>query len=309
MTLRLAEMVDRDDSPSFREVRFGRAEMQEIRYASLLHDFGKVGVREEVLVKAKKLYPGELELVKQRFAFVRKAREHQQSERKLRYLLEKGREEFLARQADFQRVLDEELRELDEFLIFVTDCNEPTVLREGNFARLAQLAERQFVDETGQVRPLLTEQEVKLLSISQGDARRSRAAPDRIACDSHTQFLAPDSLDQRHQKYSIDRLGAPRKTRQHGYPGRLSASEIPVQPKMMTIADIYDALAAADRPYKKALPWEKALDILVDEAQKGLVDAELLGYSAPPKCTAWRRSVELEHAAPENKIQSSLHLP
>ena len=90
MTLRLAEMVDRDDSPSFREVRFGRAEMQEIRYASLLHDFGKVGVREEVLVKAKKLYPGQLELVKQRFAFVRKAREHEQSERKLRYLLEKG---------------------------------------------------------------------------------------------------------------------------------------------------------------------------------------------------------------------------
>jgi len=277
MTLRLAEMVDRDDSPSFREVRFGRAEMQEIRYASLLHDFGKVGVREDVLVKAKKLYPGQLELVKQRFAFVRKAREHEQSERKLRYLLEKGREEFLARQVDFQRFLDDELRELDEFLIFVTDCNEPTVLREGNFARLAQLAERQFVDETGQVRPLLTEQEVKLLSISKGTLDDH----ERLQIESHVthtlNFLRqipwtkdikniPSIASAHHEKLDST-----------GYPGRLSASEIPLQSKMMTIADIYDALAAADRPYKKALPWEKALEILAAEAQKGLVDAELLG--------------------------------
>jgi response regulator RpfG family c-di-GMP phosphodiesterase len=69
----LAEAVDRADGGVFRDIRFSRAEMKEIRYASLLHDFGKVGVREEVLVKAKKLYPLQLELVKQRFAYARKA--------------------------------------------------------------------------------------------------------------------------------------------------------------------------------------------------------------------------------------------
>ena len=139
------------------------------------------------------------------------------------------------------------------------------------------MAERQFVDETGQVRPLLTEQEVKLLSISKGTLDDH----ERLQIESHVthtlNFLRqipwtkdikniPSIASAHHEKLDST-----------GYPGRLSASEIPLQSKMMTIADIYDALAAADRPYKKALPWEKALGILVDEAQKGLVDAELLG--------------------------------
>src|SRR5437667_2560125 len=57
LTVALAEAVDRADGGEFAELRFSREQMKEIRYASLLHDFGKVGVREEVLVKAKKLYP------------------------------------------------------------------------------------------------------------------------------------------------------------------------------------------------------------------------------------------------------------
>jgi HD-GYP domain-containing protein (c-di-GMP phosphodiesterase class II) len=44
----------------------------------------------------------------------------------------------------------------------------------------------------------------------------------------------------------------------------------------MTIADIFDALAARDRPYKKAVPPDKALDILVQDAKAGQVDTDLL---------------------------------
>lgn len=276
MTLRLAEAVDRDDSPPFREVRFGRAEMKEIRYASLLHDFGKVGVRESVLVKAKKLYPEQLELVKQRFAFARKVRELEQSERKLRYMLEKGRDEFLARQSDFQRELDDEMRELDEFLAFVLRCNEPTVLREGNFARLAHWAKRQFIDETGRLRPLLTEEEVGLLAISKGtlDDRERRQIESHV---THTlNFLRQIPWTQEIRNVPSIASAHHEKLDRTGYPARLSASEIPLQSKMMTIADIFDALAASDRPYKKAVPPEHALDILFDEAKRGLVDGEIL---------------------------------
>ena len=52
-----------------------------------------------------------------------------------------------------------------------------------------------------------------------------------------------------------------------GYPRKLSGDEIPLQSKMMTIADIYDALTAWDRPYKKAMPAERALKILGFEAK------------------------------------------
>ncbi|MEK7838036.1 MAG: GAF domain-containing protein, partial [candidate division NC10 bacterium] len=66
LTVALATAADRAGDGPFREVRFSPDEMKTIRYASLLHDFGKVGVREEVLVKAKKLYPGHLEVITQR---------------------------------------------------------------------------------------------------------------------------------------------------------------------------------------------------------------------------------------------------
>ena len=276
LTVGLAEAVDRADSQAFRDIRFSRAEMKEIRYASLLHDFGKVGVREEVLVKAKKLYPRQLELIRQRFAYVRKTLEHEQSERKLGYLLAKGRAEFQSRQAEFQSELDAQLSELDEFLEFIVRCNEPTLLREGNFARLAELAARQFIDPAGQLQPLLASSEVKLLSIDRG----SLDDDERLQIQSHVthtqSFLRqipwtkeikniPEIASAHHEK--LDGTG---------YPRSLAASAIPFQSKMMTISDIYDALSANDRPYKRAVPWERALEILHDEAKLGLLDGDLL---------------------------------
>jgi HD-GYP domain-containing protein (c-di-GMP phosphodiesterase class II) len=276
LTVGLAEVVDRDDSSRFRDIHFSRTEMKEIRYASLLHDFGKVGVREEVLIKAKKLYPMQLDLVKQRFAYARKTLEHEQSERKLAYLLEKGREDFLARQAEFQSELEERLRELDEFLDFVMRCNEPTVLREGNFERLSEFATRQFVDSRGQCTPLLTPQEVNFLSISRGnlDERERRQIESHV---NHTlSFLSQIPWTREIKNIPAIASAHHEKLNGTGYPYNLPASEIPFQSKMMTISDIYDALSATDRPYKKAVRSDQALDILFNEAKQGLVDHELL---------------------------------
>lgn len=61
-----------------------------------------------------------------------------------------------------------------------------------------------------------------------------------------------------------------------GYPRRLRAEEIPLQSKMMSISDIFDALTASDRPYKRAVPMEKALDILGLEVKDNHVDGELV---------------------------------
>src|SRR5690606_12152646 len=67
LTVGLARAVDHVDSGPFRGVTFSRDDLRELEYASLLHDFGKIGVREQVLVKAKKLYPHELVLIRSRF--------------------------------------------------------------------------------------------------------------------------------------------------------------------------------------------------------------------------------------------------
>ena len=61
-----------------------------------------------------------------------------------------------------------------------------------------------------------------------------------------------------------------------GYPRRLTEAAIPAPVRMLTICDIFDALAARDRPYKKAVPPEEALDILAADARRGAIDAALL---------------------------------
>jgi len=61
-----------------------------------------------------------------------------------------------------------------------------------------------------------------------------------------------------------------------GYPRGLTGDEIPMQARMMTISDIYDALTAQDRPYKRAVPTNVAIDILHSEANDGKLDKDLL---------------------------------
>jgi HD-GYP domain-containing protein (c-di-GMP phosphodiesterase class II) len=275
LTVALAEAVDRADTSAFREINFSRSEMKEIRYASLLHDFGKVGVREEVLVKAKKLYPLQLQLVKERFDFVRKAVQQGHTERQLNYVLEKGREEFLGRQSEFEREYAERLAELDDFYKFVLQCNEPTVLPEGNFQRLAELASVRFLDWDGTERPLLEPVEAGLLSIPKGSLDQK----EREEIESHVihtfQFLSQIPWTKEIRNIPLIARAHHEKLNGTGYPYKLSEAEIPFQSKMMTVSDIYDALSASDRPYKKALPTDRALDILAMEANQKLIDDAL----------------------------------
>ena len=61
-----------------------------------------------------------------------------------------------------------------------------------------------------------------------------------------------------------------------GYPNGLTAKDLPLEVRIMTIADIYDSLTADDRPYKKAVPVPKALTILSSMADEGKLDKELV---------------------------------
>ena len=275
LTVALAETADRTTDGPYREVSFTREQMREIRYASLLHDFGKVGVREEVLVKAKKLYPEQLELIRQRFHFVMRTMQYETSQRKLQYLLEKGRAEFLDREPGFDQELARNLREVDDYFQIVLQSNEPTVLPAGSFERLGDIAARHFADFEGKEQALLTDDEVRLLSIRKGSLDET----ERRQIESHVvhtyNFLSqipwtreiasiPEIARSHHEKLSGS-----------GYPNKLTAPEIPLQTRMMTISDIFDALAASDRPYKKAVSTERALEILAMSVEDGELDANL----------------------------------
>lgn len=275
LTVALAEAVDHISSGPYAPVRFTRDQMREIRYASLLHDFGKVGVPEEVLVKARKLYPAQMELIQQRFAFVRSTLEKEVLSSKVRYLLEKSREEFLSAEPHLDANVKDALRQLDEDLEAIARANEPTVLPEGNFDRLLEIGKMQYADLSGEIKPLLTPEEVRLLSIRQG----SLDDAERLQIEAHVlhtvSFL--QAIPWTNELKSIPEIarGHHEKLNGTGYPYKLSAPEIPVQTRMMTISDIFDALAAADRPYKKAVSVERALEILDLAVQDGELDPAL----------------------------------
>jgi len=276
LTVALAEAVDRADSGAYASLHFSREQMREIRYASLLHDFGKVGVREEVLVKAKKLYPAQLELIRQRFEFIRKALEADMLRSKLDCLLAKGREDFLKQLPEFDARMAESLEALDQELRVILECNEPLLTRgNGGFEALMEIAAQQYTGADGQRRNLLNPDEVRLLSIPKGSLDEG----ERLQIESHVvhtfNFLQQIPWTRELHNLPAIARGHHEKLNGGGYPHRLTAPDIPPQTRMMTISDIFDALGATDRPYKRAVSLERSLEILDSFVKAGEIDHEL----------------------------------
>jgi HD-GYP domain-containing protein (c-di-GMP phosphodiesterase class II) len=274
-TVALAEAVDRIQDGPYRLVNFTREQVRELRYAGLLHDFGKVGVREQVLVKAKKLYDGELGLIRQRHAFIRRSAEWAYERERAEYLFQHGRdgyEAFLKDLAERQRAA---IETAERFLKVVLASNEPTVLAEGDFAQLGEFAEMQYLDIEGGSQPYLTQAEQKHLSIRKG----SLDERERLEIESHVnhtfEFLRKIPWTRGLARVPEIALGHHEKLDGTGYPRRVQGEAIPLQTRMMTISDIFDALTAQDRPYKRALPVTRALDILTDEVEHGQLDESL----------------------------------
>ncbi|CAK0768429.1 HD-GYP domain-containing protein [Gammaproteobacteria bacterium] len=275
LTVALAEAVDRVDDGPYAKVKFTSDQLREISYASVLHDFGKVGVREHVLVKANKLYPSQFKILQQRFNYVRKAIQEDNGRKRLEYVLEKGREAYLSNLSYFDDELAARIKEVDDFLAFSMACNSPTVLPEGNFQRLRDIASYHYLEWDGHEAPLLNDDEIRFLSIPKGSLDDS----ERNEIESHVthtfNFLA--QIPWTRELRSIPEIARSHheKLDGTGYPCRLSADEIPIQSKMMSISDIFDALSATDRPYKRALSAEKSLDIILSEVKRKLLDEEL----------------------------------
>jgi HD-GYP domain-containing protein (c-di-GMP phosphodiesterase class II) len=273
LTVGLARSVERQDTGPFRGVRFTRDDLRELEYASLLHDFGKIGVREEVLVKAKKLYDHQLEGIQARFDFAIRSLEAETLHRKL-HLFERsaGPEEF--------RQLDEALEarrfELKSAFAAIVAANEPSVLKGGDFARIEAIARETFTSLAGETRPLITTEEVKSLSVTRGSLTPTEIDEIRSHVVHTFEFLSQIPWGKQFRRVAQIAGSHHERLNGTGYPHRLRAEEIPLQSKMMSIADIFDALTASDRPYKKAVPLDRALDILGFEVKDQHIDGDLL---------------------------------
>jgi HD-GYP domain-containing protein (c-di-GMP phosphodiesterase class II) len=274
LTVGIAEVISGIGVGSYRDLRFDPDQLKEIRYAALLHDFGKVGVREHVLVKEKKLYPSQIDFIRARFEFVQRSRQLAHTEEKLKLALAGQLTPDVMDEID--RRLRTELMQLQQWLEAVLTANEPSVMDEDKASTLAFLSQRTYPDLSGRERPLLDNDEFHFLSIRRGTLDED----ERLEIESHVthsyRFLTKIPWTSTMREVPRIAYGHHEKLDGTGYPRHLNGAEIPVQTRMMTISDIYDALTATDRPYKRAVPLEKALGILKSEADEGKLDAELL---------------------------------
>ena len=276
LTVGLAEAVDRAGDGPYRDVRFTREQVRELRYAGLLHDFGKVGVREQVLVKQKKLYPRDLEVIRHRFGYLTQSADLSFERERVEVLLAGGKEAHDAALGDLLQRRRRAHDQLCRWLDAIVKANEPTVLAEGSFDELRDINRTTFIDFDGTERRLLEDDELQFLMIRKGnlDERERREIESHV---THTyRFL--DQIPWTRELKGIPEIayGHHEKLNGRGYPRAIAGDSISVQTRMMTISDIFDALTAKDRPYKRAVPLDRALDILRMEAKDGMLDEHLL---------------------------------
>src|SRR3989441_869878 len=275
LTVGLAEAVDRCRRGAPAAARFTTHQMMGLRYPRLLPDFGQVSGREHVLLKAKKLYPGELDQIRQRVALIKRGLELKYTGKKLETLLARGRRGFDRQAKAIDAELAAFLGELDDHLDRIVMANEPSVLPSDVVEHLRGLALQTFEDHLGNHQAVITSEEARILAIPRGSLTDTEMDEMRSHVVHTWEFLKRIPWTKEFRRIPEIARAHHEKLDGSGYPLGMKAPDIPLQSKIMAIADIYDALTAADRPYKKAVPLEQALDILDGERRMGTLDGEL----------------------------------
>lgn len=278
----LAEAVEKTNVPNYRDVRFTREQMDELRYAALLHDFGKVGVREHVLIKSDKLYPRQMDVMEQRFKLACASIER----KAYRELLDQQEneqlsvEEFRARRQRVELYLAQEKQRVWNFMKPIKHANQPSVshqtVSQALQEALQEAVDYRFPGDDGETISLLSEYEMDALSMAQGSLTPS----ERREIESH---VSHTYAFLQHIPWTKGLSAVPNIAYSHherldgsGYPRGLNSEQIPLRARIMMISDIFDALVAGDRPYKSSVQEELALDILRAEAEKGKLDVDLV---------------------------------
>lgn len=158
----------------------------------------------------------------------------------------------------------------------ISQSNEPSILEEANSQFLEEIAKMQYITTEGENLELISPYEFGFLTIKKG----SLDFDERKEIESHVehtfQFLSKIPWTNDLKMVPTIAHAHHEKLNGTGYPRGLSGEDIPIQSRIMTISDIFDALTDQDRPYKKAVPVDRALDILEMEAKENHLDGDLL---------------------------------
>ncbi len=268
LTLELARCVENAKEGPYADVVFSDQELLELKYATLLHDFGKIGVPEAVLTKQKKLPERGLAVISQRFESARLSLQLRHQKR-----VTSQTDDDKGRLRDEVEAGLERLRDAWELIL---RANEPALLKSEKKEALVELAHLTYSDSIGVDHPLLTEDELHCLGVKRGSLTPEEFGQIQAHAEKTDQFLSMIPWGRAFPDLPLIASSHHERPDGTGYPQGLDERKIPLKAKMMAVADIFDALTAADRPYKKAVPLERALRILEMESEANHLDSELV---------------------------------
>ena len=279
ITMMLAESVNEINEGPFANIQFSDKEMYELKIAAWLHDCGKVATPEYVVDKSTKLETiyDRIHTVATRFEVIKRDEEikflkKQLSIQKKDSLSDVDKKEAIKK----ARILYlKRIKQLDEDKTFIEESNfGGEFMSQDRKDRVKKISSYRYKDN-GSAKPFLSDNEVYNLCISRG----TLTPEERKVINDHI-VVTIEMLEQlpypKHLRNVPEFAGGHHeKLDGTGYPKGLNHAEMSVQAKIMAIADIFEALTARDRPYKKGKTLSQAMRILGFMKNDAHIDAEL----------------------------------
>ncbi len=261
ITMMIAEKVNSLQEGKYADVHFTVDELEELKLAAWMHDVGKISIPEHVVDKSTKLETifDRADLVDARFRLIAEIIKNKQLEETVA-ALSNGADQSKLVEIEMRYAV--ELEQLEDDRLYVTSCNIPKeFMSDERIARVEEIASRTY-ESNGETFNWLTEDEVRNLCIRKGTLTDN----ERKVIESHAaithEMLSRLPFPKRLARVPEYAAGHHEKLDGSGYPNGLGGEELPLQARIMAVADIFEALTAKDRPYKKPMKLSQAIKIL-----------------------------------------------
>ncbi len=267
-------LIEQTEGP-FKDYSMNEDELKELSIAAWLHDVGKIITPEHVVDKSTKLEKifDMSHMITVRYEVLRRDAKIRELEDKIRAYESSGPNPKNFR--EIEERYEQEYGLLVEEEKFLMNCNQPgEFMDDEKIENLKKIASKIW-NCKGQNMPYLTEDEITNLSIRKG----SLTAAERKIIENHalvTYKMLGKLPFPKKLKHTVEYAAAHHeKLDGTGYPFGLKAEQLPIPSRIIAIADIFEALTAKDRPYKKPMPVSQALKILGFMKKDGHIDGDM----------------------------------
>jgi len=290
LTMLLAEAVSETKDGPLRDFHMSEKDRYELKIAGLLHDCGKVTTPVHIVDKATKLESifDRIQLIDTRFEVLKRDAELEALRKKHNFLEQKMRMEA----AEEDKRLRDRLRQLDDDRKFLHACNiGGERMRDEDVDRVRRIGQYRWRDFAGHEAQFLSEDEVKNLTIRSGTLTEEERKVINHHIVATIRMLEALPWPKHLTKVPEYAGGHHERMDGKGYPKGLTREQMSVQARCMGIADIFEALTAKDRPYKKGKTLSESLEILGRMKLNHHVDPDLFDVFVRRK--VYRRYAEM----------------